>query len=446
MFHSIFGGIHLEGKKETTQHKPLSLPEVAPEQVVIPMSMHAGSPCDPTVSVGTSVSLGQPIGYSQDGMTVHASVSGRVIAVEPRPHPDGGRCLSVVIENDDKNTRWTQEAEIHLEFERLSAEQIIERITAAGITGMGGAGFPTGKKLVDAWGKVDTLIVNVAESEPYVTADHRLLLERGESILVGTQILKKAVGARDAVIAIEGNKLNAVEALERKRARRSFDIAVRTVPSRYPLGAEKQIVKSVTGREVPPGGTVKDVGCVVFNIATAFAVYQALVKDCPLTHRVVTVTGGALTRPRNLWVPIGTPMRELVKAAGGFREKASLILTGGPMMGVVLEDLDAPVVKSTNSLICLTESEYQSDGSESVCIRCGRCVSVCPMHLMPLLVQRELGLGGDVSELRRLHTEDCIGCGCCTYICPSNIPLKQRMAEATQRVAQADRQRKEAEQ
>lgn len=445
MFHAIFGGIHLEGRKESTRRKPLALPEAAPEQIVLPVSMHAGAPCVPIVSVGDAVRLGQPVAKSEQGMVIHSGVSGTVEAIEPRPHPDGGECLSVVIRNDGKDTPWREEDdEAQTGDEGLSAEEITRRITEAGITGMGGAGYPTGAKIDDVRGKVDTVIVNAAESEPYVTADHRLLLERGEAVLIGAQILKIAVGARRAVIAVEGNKLNAVEALERKRARRSYEVDICAVPSRYPLGAEKQIVKSVTGRETPPGGAVKDVGCVVFNAATAYAVHQALIKGRPLTHRVVTVTGGAVARPRNLWVPIGTPLRELVKAAGGFRELPKLMLTGGPMMGAVLENLDAPVIKSTNSLVCLTQWEYEPPAQDTVCIRCGRCVSVCSMHLMPLLVQRELGLGGDVEELRRLHTEDCMGCGCCTYICPSHIPLKQRMAEAARRVAQADERREEA--
>ena len=440
MFHFIFGGIHLEGRKETTRGKPMALLEVAPKQVILPMSMHAGAPCAPTVTVGQAVELGQPVGRSEEGMVIHASVSGTVSAVEPRPHPGGGTCLAVVIDNDGKNTLWTAEADVHADYERMSAEQIVRRITEAGITGMGGKGLPTGEKLAAAWNKVDTLIINAAESEPYVTADHRLLLERGEPVLIGAQILKKAVGAHRAVIAVEGNKLNAVEVLERRRARRKIDVDVCAVPSRYPLGAEKQIVKTATGREVPPGGTAMDVGCVVINAATTFAVYQALVKDRPLTHRAVTVTGGTMIRPRNFWVPIGTPMRELVEASGGFREKAAILFTGGPMTGAALETLDAPVTKSTNSVIALADWEYTAPPKQTVCIRCGRCVAVCPMHLMPLLVHRELTLGGDVEELERFHAEDCIACGCCTYICPANIPLKQRMAEAAERVARtADR-------
>lgn len=438
MLHFIFGGIHLEGRKEGTRRKPLALMEVEPEQVILPMSMHAGEPCIPLVGVGDKVALGQPIGQNGQGMLIHASVSGQVQDIRLHPHPRGEPVQSVILGNDGGQTVWSGcEAEIS-DCQSLSREEIIRRIRLAGIVGMGGGGYPTVDKLEQAKDRVDTLIVNAAESEPYVTADHRLLLERSEGVLVGLELLKRAVGAEDAVVAVEGNKLNAAEVLERTAKRLKLTGRVCTVPSRYPLGAEKQVVKSVTGREVPPEQGAVDVGCVVFNAATAFAVYEAVVKGRPLTHRVVTVTGGAVSRPRNLWVPIGTQMSELVKAAGGFREKPELVLVGGPMMGMVQTDLSAPVIKSTNSLVCMLDREQDKPKEETVCIRCGRCVSVCPMHLMPLLVDKELKLGGDVRELRRLHIRDCMGCGCCTYVCPSNIPLVERMEQAGQIVRQAE--------
>lgn len=437
MIHLIFGGIHLDGRKDGTRRKPLSVPEVEPEQVVIPLSMHKGDTCKPLVAPGDPVALGQPIAQNEQGVLVHASVSGRVQAVEQRPHPWGGAAQAVVIHNDGKRTLWPgcgQGVEAH---EGLSADEIIDRIRQAGIIGMGGGAYPTADKLEANRGRVDTLILNAAESEPYITSDHRLLLERSEGVLTGLALLQKAVGAAHGIVAVEGNKLNAAEVLERTAKRCRLSGRVRTVPSRYPLGAEKQVIRSVTGREVPPGQGAVDVGCAVFNAATAYAVYEAVVKGLPLTHRVVTVTGAAVARPRNLWVPIGTPMEELVKAAGGLKEKPELMLMGGPMMGVAQSDLSAPVIKSTNSLVCMLDWELGEQKEETVCIRCGRCVSVCPMHLMPLLVDRELKLGGDVRELRRLHTEDCMGCGCCTYICPSHIPLVERMGQARQLVKQA---------
>lgn len=438
MLHFIFGGIHLDGRKEGTRRKPLAVLPEEPEQVVIPLTMHVGEPCKPLVAAGDSVCVGQPIAYNEQGVLIHASVSGQVREIGMHSHPWGEPTRAVTIQNDGKQTRWPGCGQECPDYEALSPEEIIHRIRLAGVVGMGGGGYPTADKLEHSRGRVDTVIVNAAESEPYVTADHRLLLERSEGVLVGLRLLMKAAQAEEAVIAVEGNKLNATEVLERTAKRLELIGRVCTIPSRYPLGAEKQVVKSVTGREVPTGGGAVDAGCAVFNAATAFAVYQAVVKGLPLTHRVVTVTGAAVARPRNLWVPVGMEMRELVKAAGGFQEKPALMLMGGPMMGLEQTDLSAPVIKSTNSLVCLLDWECDKQTEESVCIRCGRCVSACPMHLMPLLVDKELKLGGDVRELRRLNTQDCMGCGCCEYVCPAHIPLVARMQQAHQIVTESE--------
>ena len=437
MFHSFFGGVSLPGRKENTQRKPLSPLEETPEEVVIPLTGWGGLVCAPLVRPGQRVSVGEPIGRPEGmGAWVHASVSGCVSAVEERPHPWGGRALSVVIRSDGEGSRFSGALEA-ADFCYLSGEEIIRRLARSGVTGMGGGGFPTHEKLARAAGRVDTLIINAAESEPYVTADHRLLLERGESILTGAQMLLKATGAQQGILAVEGNKLDAAEALERRLKKRRMPVRVRTLPSRYPLGSEKQVVKVLTGREVPPGGDPVDVGCLVLNAATVFAAEQALSQGRPLTHRAVAVTGGALVRPRNLWVPIGTPLRCLIQAAGGFREEPELILMGGPMMGVAQSDLDAPVLKETNALLCLSAWEREQPRQEERCIRCGRCVSVCPMRLMPLLVDKALKLG-EPRNLEALHVEDCIQCGCCTYICPSGIPLLERMRQARQLTAESD--------
>ena len=428
MVHSIFGGIHLEGRKEGSRRKALALPDVQPEQVTLPLRMHAGEECEPLVKVGDVVALGQPVAKSDDTV-IHASVSGKVLALEERPHPWGGVCPAVVIENDGCDTPWSQGFPAEGWQERSETE-LLERIAACGIVGMGGAAYPTADKLRAARGHVETVIVNAAESEPYITADHRLLLERSEAVLTGLSILRKVSGAKHAVIAVEGNKLNAVEGLERTARRKGIECRVCAVASRYPLGCEKQVVKAVTGREIPSEGVAIDVGCVVFNAATAYAVYQAVAEGRALTHRVVTVGGGGVVRPRNLWVPIGTAAEDLIRAAGGLRETAVKVLTGGPMTGTVQTDLSVPVLKSTNGVICLLDWEQGQRKPERDCIRCGRCVAVCPMHLMPILVAKELKLGGDPEELVRLHTEDCMACGCCSYICPAHIPLVERMAQA----------------
>lgn len=436
MLHPIFGGVHLEGRKEGTRRKNIALPDVQPEVLVIPLHMHTGQPCESLVKPGDAVAVGQPIAGSEQ-MTVHSGVSGQVVAVEPRPHPWGGKRPAVVIRSDGKDTPWA-EAPQSADWQELSEQDIIGRIRQAGVVGMGGGGYPTADKIVNARGKVDTLVINAAESEPYLTADHRLLLEYSTQVLTGMHILLKAAGVREGVVAVEGNKLNAVEMLERTGRRQGLDCRVCAIPSRYPLGAEKQVVKAVTGREVPPGGNAIDAQCVVFNAATAYAVYQAVAEGKALTHRAVTVTGGAVARPRNLWVPIGTPIRDLVASAGGLREEPKLVVMGGPMTGIDQPNLEAPVIKTTPGVVCMLGWELAEEKEESVCIRCGRCVSVCPMHLMPLLVDKELKLGGDVKELARFHTQDCIGCGSCTYVCPCNIPLVERMVQARRLVQEQE--------
>lgn len=437
MLHPIFGGVHLEGRKEGTRRKNIALPDAQPEVLVIPLHMHAGQPCDSLVKPGDVVAVGQPIARSEQ-TTIHSGVSGQVVAVEPRPHPWGGKRPAVVIRNDGKNIPWA-DAPQPADWQELSEQDIISCIARAGVVGMGGGGYPTAEKIINARGKVDTLIINAAESEPYMTADHRLLLEHSAQVLAGMYILLKATGVREGVVAVEGNKLNAAEMLERTGRRQRLGCRVCAIPSRYPLGAEKQVVKAVTGREVPPGGTAIDANCIVFNAATAYAVYQAVAEGRALTHRVVTVTGGAVARPRNLWVPIGTPIRDLIASAGGLREQPKLVVMGGPMTGIDQPDLEAPVIKTAPGVVCMLGWELVEEKEESVCIRCGRCVSVCPMHLMPLLVDKELKLGGDVKELLRFHTQDCIGCGSCTYVCPSNIPLVERMVQARKLVQEQEK-------
>ena len=235
------------------------------------------------------------------------------------------------------------------------------------------------------------MIVNAAECEPYVTADYRLLLERSEHILRGAQALARCLSCQRVVVVTEGDKLSAVEAVERRLRRRGGGrVQILTVRTRYPLGAEKQIIQTVTGREVPPGGSPLDVRCAVFNVATVYAIHDALFQGRPLTYRVVTVTGGAVTRPRNMWVPIGTPLRHLLEACGGLREETDRILIGGPMMGTPVTSLEAPVTKDTNSMVCLASWEHKPDRPAGVCIRCGKCVASCPMHLAPTLIRRAL--------------------------------------------------------
>ena len=430
MAHTFFGGVFPATRKSNTRRKPLSKLTRPPLEVVIPLLMSADGPSVPVVRPGEMVSVRQVIAQpgTDGGAMAHASVSGRVAAIENRPHPWGGSSLAIVIRSDGQNNPWSG-SPTPKEPKDVDLELLVSRTRAAGIVGMGGGAFPTWEKISQAAGRVDTLIVNAAECEPYVTADYRLLLERSEKILRGASTLGRCLGAQRVVIVTEGDKLNAAESVERRLRRHRSSAQLCTVRTRYPLGAEKQIIQTATGREVPPGGSPLDVKCVVFNVATVYAIQDALFFGHPLTHRAVTVTGGAVTRPRNLWVPIGTPLGHLLEEAGGLREEADLMLTGGPMMGIPLQSLDAPVTKDTNSLVCLTRGEHKPQGNGAVCIRCGKCVAACPMHLAPTFIRRALD-EGDMARLGRYHVEDCISCGCCSFICPAQIPLVETVARA----------------
>ena len=430
MNHKFYGGVPPAEHKEATERKPVVPLEEAPAQVVIPMSMHVGAPCKPIVAVGDEVTVGQKIGEIAGlGAPIHASVSGKVVAVEPRPHPGGDVMMSVVIENDFKDT--PHPSIVHRDnVDALTSQEIIDIVKEAGITGMGGAGFPTHVKLSGAVGKADTIILNGAECEPYITADHRLMLERGEAVIGGARFIMKALGLKEATIGIEGNKLDAVEHLKSLLPNGDTSIHVETLKTRYPQGAEKQLIQRVTGREVPPGGLPADVGCTVFNVATAAAIYDAVTEGKPLTHRNVTITGGAIERPMNVNAPIGTPVEHLIKMAGGFKTQPQRLLMGGPMMGNPQYDLTAPMFKGTNCILALTDAEAAIQDTEQTCLRCGRCVNACPMHLMPLYMHMYAEKRA-WHELEGYNIMDCMECGSCNYICPARIHLVQsfRMAK-----------------
>ncbi len=420
------GGIHPQDQKELTAGGSLRrLPP--PAEVVIPLLQHIGSPCQSMVRPGEAVLLGQKIG---DGpglcVPVHASVSGQVTAVEPRPHPGGRDVLSVVIKNDfqDRQARSLTPQE---DAARLSAQEILAIIREAGIVGMGGAAFPTQEKAQTSLGKVDTLIANGCECEPYLTADDLLLRTDPQQVLEGMNLMRRALGSKRAVLAVEDNKKSAIAALQ-KHMSGNDSLELKILPTRYPQGAEKQLVQALTGRQVPPGGLPYHVGCAVFNVATLAAVYQAVVLGQPLTRRIVTVTGKGVASPANYMVPIGTPISSLIAASGGLTQDIWKVINGGPMMGLAQGDLDVPVIKGTNGVLCLTlESKDQRE--KPVCIRCGKCVTVCPVNLQPLYFYR-YERTGDLGALERLNLMDCIECGCCTYICPGKLPLVERIRAA----------------
>jgi len=427
MLRQFFGGVHPAERKDLTGQKRTAPLAEAPAQVVIPMSMHVGAPCVPTVSAGEAVKVGQPIGEPRGlGAPIHASVSGRVSAVELRPYGGGGLMLSVVIDNDFQDTpypgrTWRDSAA------NLSGDEITAIVRDAGIVGMGGAGFPTHVKLSGAAGKVDTLIINGSECEPYVTADHRLMVERGDAVLGGARLLARAVGAQETVLAVESNKPDAIENLRTLAG--EGDVRIQPLRTRYPQGAEKQLIYTLTGRQVPSGGLPADVGCLVCGVSTAAAVWDAVMEGAPLTRRRITVTGEALREPLNLIVPVGTPVSWLVKLSGGFQAQPDRVLLGGPMMGTALYDLDAPVMKTTGCVLCLTKEETARRDPAQACIRCGKCVEACPMGLEPLFL-RMYASKRRWPEVEALHVTDCIECGCCNYICPARLPLVQTFRAA----------------
>ncbi|WP_251449035.1 electron transport complex subunit RsxC [Vermiculatibacterium agrestimuris] len=428
MLHQFFGGVHPAEHKDLTEHKATAPMAEAPAQVVIPMAMHVGAPCKPVVAAGDEVKVGTLIGETAGlGAPIHASVSGKVVAVEPRPYGGGGMMMSVVIENDFQDTP-DPAIKRRENVEALTGAEIIEIVKNAGITGMGGAGFPTHVKLSGAVGKVDTVILNGAECEPYITSDHRLMLERGEAVIGGARLLAKAVGLKEATIGIELNKPDAIEHLK-ALVGEAGDVHIEGLKTRYPQGAEKQLIQMITGRQVPPGKLPADVQCVVCNVATAAAVWDAVTEGKPLTRRGVTLTGGAVAEPMNVMAPVGTPVSHLIKMAGGFKVDPDRVLYGGPMMGNPIYDLDVPMMKSTNCILSLTKDEVAEEDPAQTCIRCGKCVDACPMRLTPLFMRMRVNkrLWSEVEQLRVM---DCIECGSCNYICPARLPLVQSFRTA----------------
>ena len=427
----FFGGVHPNDKKSLTCEEAIR-PLPAPQQVVIPMSMHIGAPCKPLVKKGDSVTLGQKIGDNAGlCVPVHASVSGTVAAVEPRPHSNGSMVMSVVITNDFQDT-LCPDLQAPQAPDSLSGEELTHIIHEAGIAGMGGATFPTDVKISSGLGKLDTIIVNAAECEPYITADDRLLRETPQRVIGGLRVLLKIFGLDKGYIGIEANKKAAIATLKEQAGP---DISVQVLKTRYPQGAEKQLIQTITGRQVPPGGLPAAVGCGVFNAATCAAIYDAVYEGMPLVRRNVTVTGSAIKNPSNFLAPIGASYQDLITAAGGFACDPYKVLSGGPMMGIAQFDLSVPVIKGTNAITCFSQKDKVEIGTPH-CIRCGRCVGVCPMHLMPLyLYQAERK--DNIEELNRRNISDCIECGSCAYICPARIPLVQSFKNAKAKVKAA---------
>ena len=415
-FDGWYGGVHpVEGKEPTEAKSLVRFPE--PKTAVFPMSMHLGAPANPIVAVGDYVKVGQKIGEAAGFISapVHSSVSGTVVAVEDRPHATRGNCLSVVIESDGKNVIH-ESVQPNKPLEELTPAEIIEIVKNAGIVGMGGAGFPTYVKL-NPGKPIDAVLVNACECEPMLTADHRVLLEYADEIVYGLKAVMKTVAAPKGIIVIEENKPDAI-ALLREKVADVEGVEVLEVTTQYPQGGEKMLIKRAMGRSVPSGKLPADVGACVTNVSTVKAISDAIQTGMPLIERVTTVTGKYIPTPGNFVVKIGTNTADLIAHCGGIQGENVTVKAGGPMMGFIQDDLNVPIMKGSNGIIAV-----DTDVSEpQECIKCGRCVDVCPMSLQPLYFAKYSGLG-EPQKLKDLNIMDCMECRCCEYICSSKIPL-----------------------
>ena len=413
------GGAHVEHHKNTNEKATVIMP--VPSKAIIPMLQHIGAVCTPLVKKGDMVKVGQKIGDSEAFVSspIHSSVSGKVTDVKPYLYPGGMEVMSVEIETDGLQELW----EGISPPDRLDKSAMVKAIRESGIVGLGGAGFPTHVKLSPPPGKpIDVLIINGAECEPYITSDYREMLENTDNIIEGINIVKSIVGAKKAYIAIESNKPEALKLLE-KKAGLSGDFEVIGLKTRYPQGAEKQLIYAATKRKVPAGGLPSDIGVVVQNINTVAFIAKYMRTGMPLISRRITVDGSAVKSPANVEVLIGTQLKDVFEFCGGFTEKPAKVIMGGPMMGVAQFSLDTSVLKQTNAILALNAKDAVLP-EESVCIRCGRCVMTCPMNLMPLYINASVQLR-DYDSAKAYSVNDCIECGCCSYVCPAKRHLVQ---------------------
>ena len=427
------GGIHPPYRKEYTEKKALERAK-SPKVVYIPLQQHIGASATPIVKVGDEVKLGQKIGEKQGFVSsnVHSSVSGKVIGIEEHELP-GGRGLCIVVENDFKE-ELHESVKPKGNLENLSKEDIISIITEAGIVGMGGAAFPTHIKTSPPSDKqIDAVILNGAECEPYLTADHRLMLENPEDVVFGLKILMKSLNVSKGYIGIEVNKLDALESIK-KEAQKYSDIQVIPLKGKYPQGAEKQLIYACTGKEVPSGGLPMDVGVVVNNVATAAQIAQTIKTGMPLVERITTVTGSCIKEPMNLIVKVGTLVFEVIQQCGGIKEDKNLgkVVIGGPMTGIAQYTMDIPVNKGESGILLLDEKESHKQKPQN-CIRCGKCVDVCPAFLQPLYISA-YSLKNDFESCEKYRVLDCIECGSCSFVCPSARPLLQSCINAKREI------------
>lgn len=419
-------GVHVKHAKNTHEQAPVRM--TAPSQVVIPMSQHIGKHCEAIVKVGDMVKVGQLIGEAESGVSapIHSSVSGKVTGVDRIVMPDGRPSVAVMITADGEQS-------VHESVKPpvvTDLKSFIEAVRKSGAVGLGGAGFPTSVKLSPPEGvQIDTLVINGAECEPYITADYQTMMHRTEHIMSGVSAVRKYLGIKKVVIGIEDNKPEAIAKFEKLTAG-DADFSVHKLSSIYPKGAEKVLVYEATdGRVVEEGKLPLDVGCIVLNVGTLAFLGQYLETGMPLIEKTITVDGGAVNNPQNLIVPIGTSIKDIAEFAGGYKSAPAKILMGGPMMGLALKSDDFPLIKHNNAILFFDEKEA-TPPQETACIRCGRCVRACPFNLMPLFFEQAFKLG-DVDELIKLKINTCMECGCCAYVCPAkrNLVSSHKLAK-----------------
>lgn len=433
------GGIHPYEGKELSENKPIQ--ELLPKgDLVFPMSQHIGAPAKPLVKKGDSVLAGQKIGEAGGFISANVicSVSGKVKAVEPRLMVNGQMVTSIVVENDGLYETVPHFGE-ERDYTKLSKDEIRSIIKEAGIVGLGGAGFPTHVKLTPKdENKIDYILVNGAECEPYLTSDYRLMLEEPEKIVGGLKVILSLFDHAKGVIGIENNKPEGIKKLQ-ELVKDEPRIEVRELLTKYPQGGERSLIYAITGRKVNSSMLPADVGCIVDNVDTVLSIYNAVCKSTPLMRRIVTVTGDAIAQPQNFSVKLGTNYEELIEAAGGFKNDPEKVINGGPMMGQAMFDFHVPVMKNSSALTCMTKDEVAAN-EPTPCIRCGRCVDVCPSHIVPVLMMKA-AMMNDAESFEKLNGMECVECGSCAFICPAKRPLTQAFKEMRKVVA-ANRRKK----
>lgn len=433
------GGVHPYEGKELSESKPVQV-LIPKGDMVYPMSQHIGAPATPLVAKGDQVLAGQKIGEASGFISANVicSVSGTVKAIEPRRVANGAMVNSIIVENDGEY-KTVEGLGADRDPATLSKQEIRDIIKEAGIVGLGGAGFPTHVKLTPKdENAIEYILVNGAECEPYLTSDYRMMLEEPEKIVGGLKVILQLFDKAKGVIGIENNKPEAIAKLT-ELVKDEPRIEVCPLMTKYPQGGERSLINAITGRKVNSSMLPADAGCIVDNVDTVIAVYMAVCKTTPLMRRIVTVTGDAVANPQNYNVKIGTNFQELVDAAGGFKTEPEKLIAGGPMMGMALFTLDIPVTKTCSALTCFTHDEVAAH-EPSACIRCGKCVSVCPSHIVPVMMMKA-ALKGDCETFEKINGMECMECGSCTFVCPAKRQLTQAFKEMRKTVA-ANRRKK----